>query len=241
MRPAPLHERIRRDIEDRILSGAARPGERIPSERELMAHYGCARMTVSKALSALSAAGLVLRRKRAGTVVAERRTESLVLDVPDLPAEIARRGQAYAWRLIGKRVRAPDPTRDEEQQVAGSGALLEIIGVHGADATPFAYEERLVSIAAVPEAAAADFSRTPPGSWLLGHIPWTEAEHRIGATAAAADWAGLLAIPVGSPCLTVERRTWRGDQRITLVRQHFVASHYQLVARFGAQRDAGSP
>ena len=69
-----------------ILSGLVGPGDRIPSELELMARYGCSRMTVSRALSTLSNAGLLQRRRRAGTVVAQRRTESMVLDVPDLLA-----------------------------------------------------------------------------------------------------------------------------------------------------------
>jgi DNA-binding transcriptional MocR family regulator len=49
MKPAPLHERIRAEIEGAILEGKLRPGDRIPKETELMAEYGCARMTVNKA------------------------------------------------------------------------------------------------------------------------------------------------------------------------------------------------
>jgi len=58
----PLHERIRQEIEGRIMAGDLRPGERLPSELELMAHYGCARMTVNKALSRLSESGLLERK-----------------------------------------------------------------------------------------------------------------------------------------------------------------------------------
>ena len=44
----PLHRRIAGDIERRIASGEWRPGFRIPTEAELTAEYGCARMTVSR-------------------------------------------------------------------------------------------------------------------------------------------------------------------------------------------------
>jgi GntR family histidine utilization transcriptional repressor len=40
-----IHRRIESDIERRILSGEWRPGHRLPTESELMAVYGCARMT----------------------------------------------------------------------------------------------------------------------------------------------------------------------------------------------------
>ena len=61
----PLHRRIAGDIERRIASGEWRPGFRIPTEAELTAEYGCARMTVSRAMSDLAARGLVVRRRRA--------------------------------------------------------------------------------------------------------------------------------------------------------------------------------
>ena len=50
----PRHERIRSEMEAEILSGALKPGERLPTEQELMQRYGCSRMTVNKALSALA-------------------------------------------------------------------------------------------------------------------------------------------------------------------------------------------
>ena len=93
----PLHERIRSDIEGKILSGALLPGDHIPIEHDLMQTYGCARMTVNKAVTALAAAGLVDRRKRFGTVVAKPRLHSMILDVPDLVQEVVARGAGYSW------------------------------------------------------------------------------------------------------------------------------------------------
>ena len=43
------------------------PGHRVPFEHELMETYSCSRMTVNKVMSALADAGLVVRRRRAGT------------------------------------------------------------------------------------------------------------------------------------------------------------------------------
>ena len=56
-RPQTLHARIRAEIEARILSGEWPPGYRIPPETELVATYGCSRMTVNKAMSSLAAEG----------------------------------------------------------------------------------------------------------------------------------------------------------------------------------------
>lgn len=232
----PLHERIRSKIEAAILSGALRPGARLPTEHELMREYDCARMTVSKALSSLAAAGLIDRRKRAGSFVARPKVHSMVLDVPDLEQEVTQRGQRYRFELAKRIVKRPDIGHDEEIQLAGSGDLLLIEGVHFADDVPLAVEARLVSLTAVPEIAAQAFDRSSPGAWLIRYVPWTEAETRIGAVPANREVAARLNLPPGSACLFIERRTWRGDEGITLVRQHFVGSAYDLIARFGSAR-----
>ena len=223
----PLHERIRRAIETQILSGAWPPGARVPGEIELMATYACARMTVNKALSALALAGLVVRKRRAGTFVARPRAQSMVLEITDLAREVTARGQAYEWRLL-RRAERQSPNAEMPGQV------LEVEGVHYADHAPLAYEHRLISTAQVPAITAADLTQTAPGTWLLAHVPWTEAENRISAGAATAAVARALGIAPGSPCLSVTRRTWRAAAPVTLVTQHFIAERHELVARFGA-------
>jgi GntR family transcriptional regulator, histidine utilization repressor len=230
---APLHQRIRAEIEARILGGDWPPGHRLPFETELMAQYGCSRMTVNKAMSALAAAGLIVRRRRAGSFVARPRIHSAVLDIPDIQSQITARGEAYAFDLLNRRRRAPSADDEDEQDLAGGGALLALRGVHLAGERPFALEERLISLRAAPAAEAADFSRVSPGAWLLEHVAWTEAENRISALNADASVAAALALVPGAACLAVERRTWRAGERITNVRLLFPGEAYELVARFG--------
>lgn len=233
----PLHERIRGEIEAAILSGELRPGARLATEHDLMKQYDCARMTVNKALSALASAGLVERRKRAGSFVARPKMHSMILDVPDLEQEVIQRGQRYRFELLGREVTAPDAALADEVQLAGNGQLLRLGGVHFADDVPLAAEIRLISLSAVPDIAAQTFDESSPGAWLLRHVPWTEAETRIAAVPADRDIAARLLLALGSPCLFVERRTWRGAEGITSVRQHFVGSAYDLIARFGSAKN----
>ena len=224
----PLHRRIASDIERRIASGEWRPGFRIPTEAELMAEYGCARMTVSRAMTDLSARGLVVRRRRAGTVVAHPPVHSSALvAIPDIQSEIEGRGLAYSHRLLLRIVR---PTRADED---GMGArLIELETLHLADSMPFTLERRLISLTTAPEAEHADFTAAPPGGWLLAHMPWTEAEHRISAVGADGETATRLGLSDGTPCLRLERRTWRDGLAVTWAWQTFPGAAYDLVARF---------
>ena len=223
-----IHRRIESDIERRILSGDWRPGFRLPTESELMAEYGCARMTASKAMASLAARGLVTRRRRAGTIVAHPPLHSSALvAIPDIEIEVEGRGMAYAHRLLARSTRA---TEVDEAWLGERVVALETL--HLADDIPFVFERRLISLAAAPEAADADFAGQAPGGWLLAHTPWTEAEHRISAVGATGETAQRLELPPATACLRLERRTWRDGQGVTWAWQTFPGTAYDLVARF---------
>ena len=221
-----LDQRIRDDIEAHIRSGDWRPGHRIPFEHELVARYGCARATVSKALSALAQAGLIERRRKAGSFVAAPQVHAAVLDIPDLA-----RLDGYRWECRETHRAATSPELAEAR-----GPLLVIEGVHHAGGQPLALEHRAIDLATVPEAGAADFAQIAPGSWLLDHVAWSDARHRIRAIAADAAQARALDVTPGTACLVLERRTWRRGAFVTDVRQIFPGDRYDLTAEFGPTR-----
>lgn len=231
-----LYQRIRGQIEDLIRSGAWAPGRKVPSETELMAQFDCSRMTVNKAMSALAEEGLIVRRRRAGSFVARPRVHSTVLDIPDIQAQIVARGETYRFDLLDRRRRKAKAGDAEEIALSAGGDLLVLRGLHVAGDRPFALEDRLISLAAVPEAADLVFAEEAPGAWLLHHVPWTEAENRISAVGADAATAALMGLDVGAALLAVERRTWRAGEPVTWVRQLFPGEAYDLVARFGPAR-----
>lgn len=223
-----LDARIRADIEARIRSGDWKPGDRIPFEHELTRTYACSRATVSKAMGALARAGFIERRRRAGSFVAHPPIHAAMLDVPDLEAVVTGRGEHYGWELTDRRRCAAASLPD----IDGTGPLLALTGLHRADGDPFATEQRWIDLSTVPRAAEADFAAFAPGSWLLAHVPWSDARHRIGATGADARQAAALDIAPGEPCLRLERWTWRAGALVTYVRQVFPAARYDLVAEF---------
>jgi GntR family histidine utilization transcriptional repressor len=219
--------RIRDEITASIQSGEWRPGDRVPTEQELAARYGCARATVSKALSELAASGLVERRRKAGTFVAHPPVHSAVMTVPDLAELIAARGEVYRWELISI------TTADAGEELC-SGPALCIEGVHMAAGEAFALERRFIALGEVPAAAEADFAKVAPGTWLLGHIPWTQARHVIRAVSPTRKEAAGLGIGTGAACLDLDRTTWRAGRVVTHVRQLFRGDRFDLVAEFNA-------
>jgi DNA-binding GntR family transcriptional regulator len=71
-RPQHRYVQVLEDLRRRIHAGEWGPGDRLPSELDLVAEYEVSRTTVRKAADLLAAEGLIEIRQGLGTYVAER-------------------------------------------------------------------------------------------------------------------------------------------------------------------------
>jgi GntR family transcriptional regulator, histidine utilization repressor len=227
-----LHHRILKEIREQILSGAWPPGHRIPSEHELTVAYGCSRMTVNKVMTQLVEAGLIERRRRAGSFVRAPRSQSAMLLIQDIKAEVTALGLAYHHKIERMRVRQAAESDIEQLGLKAPGRVLEIQCNHFASSRIFCVERRLINLSVVPEAAAATFQDEPPGPWLVRHVPWTAAQHRIRALAADDDIAIAFGVELGSACLVIDRTTWQARRLVTFVNLVYLGDSHELIARF---------
>ncbi|MBE9639340.1 histidine utilization repressor [Salipiger mangrovisoli] len=229
---ASLHDRIRSDLEGKILSGAWPPGHRIPTEQELRTEYGCSRMTVNKVMTQLANAGLVLRRRKTGSIVMPQQSQNAVLEIKDIKDEVTARGGVYRHAVIDRTLRKALPGEAGELGIEAGTEVLALICLHYADEEPFCLEDRVINLEVAPAAREESFAELAPGVWLLRHIPWSEAEHTIAAVGATARVAKLLDLTAGTPCLVMERRTWRQGETVTEVRLTYPGAANRLSARF---------
>lgn len=228
----PVYDQIRRAIRDLVVSGTWRPGTPVPPEHALMERLGASRMTVHRALVELARDGLITRRRRSGTVVAEPAASHAMFDILSIPDEVRRLGKAYSHEILSRHDgRAADAVRDR----FGLGRTAKVVHLHvlhRADATPHVLEERIIHLDVVPRAADETFGEMPPGDWLLAHSRWSQAEHAISAAAAGSEAAVILQVGAGTACLLVERRTWSQDAPVTAVRLLYPGSGHRFVGRF---------
>jgi len=68
----PKYKRIYHELRESLAEGIYSPGNKLPSENELVSKFGVSRPTVRRALAQLETDGLILRRMGSGTVVAQR-------------------------------------------------------------------------------------------------------------------------------------------------------------------------
>lgn len=232
----PIWQQIRRALAHPIVSGAWPAGTRVPTETSLTRTFRTSRMTVGRAIQSLANDGLVHRRRKVGTVVAERALERPVFEIWDVADLIARNGGAYRYRLLECRRLEEDPERRQMLGVSLRTPVLWLRCLHLCDEKPFQLEERLINIA-----AAAGITRQPldsqgPGRWLLAHVPWTDAEHKISAREAPEEIAAQLQVRHSAACLVVDRRTWNKGAPVTHARLWHAGTSHTLVGHFKPSR-----
>lgn len=71
--PRPAYLQVADELRDSIDSGGVKPGERLPSGRDLARRYGVAPMTISHALDVLRGEGLVEAYQGRGVFVTDHR------------------------------------------------------------------------------------------------------------------------------------------------------------------------
>ncbi len=234
-----LHRRILTDIETKIVSGEWPPGTQIPFEQDLATQYGCSRMTVNKVMTQLVAARLIERRRKAGSFVKRPQSYSAVLEIVDIKREVEALGLPYHFEIIRSAKRRSTKTDEARLELPASADMIEIVCRHFAGRQPFCIEERIINLAAVPEAGSETFDAMPPGAWLIARVPWTAAEHKIRAIGAGSEISAALLIPEGTPCLRIERRTWSAAEPITFVRLVYPGDGQEIVAHFAPSQSRG--
>jgi GntR family histidine utilization transcriptional repressor len=228
----PLWLQVRRALARPILDGTWQPGAKIPAETELTERYGASRMTINKALHSLAHDGLVERRRKRGTIVADRAQQHPVFEIWDVAAEVRRAGATYSFNVFEREIVSGDGDHGRLPGLAPDARLLWLLVEHFSDAHPVQLEERLINLASAPGALKESFRKSAPSEWLLKHVPWTQAEHAILAREARGRIAKLLQLRPGSACLVVERQTWDGETPVTFARLWHPGEHHRLVGRF---------
>lgn len=193
------------------------PGAAIPNEADLAAEFGCARATVNRALQALADAGILDRRRRAGTRVALHPVRKATLSIPIIRGEVEGSGAAYGYQLLTSDHATP-PAAIAARLGTKGRALLHLVSLHSADGRPHVLEDRWINDAAVPGIHDADFAQQNANEWLVANAPFTSGDIVFGASAATAAEAAALACATGDAVFTVERTTWNGAVPITWVR-----------------------
>ncbi|MGI9525197.1 MAG: GntR family transcriptional regulator [Hyphomicrobiaceae bacterium] len=213
------------EILNRIQSRQWKPGELIPNEVDLASEFGCARATVNRALRAVADAGLLERRRKAGTRVAIHPVRKATLNIPIIRHEVEARNQSYTYALIGLDTKKPAAGVRARMGLDKTAAALHVRGLHLADGMPYVYEDRWVNLAAVPAIKTANLEAQSANEWLVANAPFTEGDIAFSAAKADAVVAEVMSVDLNEALFVIERSTWNNGTSITSVRLTFAAGY----------------
>jgi GntR family histidine utilization transcriptional repressor len=232
-RPRTLpYATVKTALRERIAKGGWQPGVRLPSERELVTEFGCARMTVHRALRELEAEGLIERRQGSGSYVAELHPISNLLQVRDIAEEIRERGHLHSTRVCSLTREKADVRIAAAMRLARGTSVYRVQLVHLENGVPIQLEDRHVNPELAPDLMTRDFTAVTPSFVLFEHAPLTEAEQVVEAVLATADQAALLDVAENSALLMVSRRTVSQGAVASIARLYHPGARYRLLGRF---------
>jgi len=234
----PLYLQIKALLERSLDAGEWRPGEAIPSEHELARRFGVSQGTVRKAIAALAAGNLVVRRQGKGTFVAthtEEQSSSFrflrirrndgVDEYPGSRLIDVRRGKATAEvaRLLDLKSGEGVVLLRRILEYGGAPVVLDDITLPAAlfkGLTKARFEAHRGSM--------YGFFETQFGVRMLN------AEEKLRAVAANVTSARLLGVAPGTPLLSIDRvtRTY-GERPVEWRRGLCVTGRHHYINRLG--------
>lgn len=96
----PLYKQVVQLLSDQITSDALRPGDRIPSEAELIEHFGVSRITIRNAIAELVEEGILTRSQGKGTFVAAPKSSYDANDVTGFTRSCLLSGKTPSTKVI---------------------------------------------------------------------------------------------------------------------------------------------
>lgn len=220
---APLYLQIKALLEKSLDEKEWRPGEAIPSEIDLARRFAVSQGTVRKAIDALAADNLVVRRQGKGTFVAthtEERT-SLFRFLRIRPNEGA--AVAPTSRLLD--VRRAKPAADVARLLAlkPGESVLVLRRVLDYGGVPVVLDEITVPALLFRGLTKARYDAYHGSMYAFFEaefgVRMLKAEEKIRAVAADAATAEVLGIDIGVPLLAVDRVTLTYGDRPVEVRR----------------------
>jgi GntR family transcriptional regulator len=210
----PLYLQLQRRIAEAIDEGSLKPGEGLPSEREMAQLTGLSRVTVRKAVQALVQARALMQRRGSGTFVAPRveRVEQALSLLTSFSEDMARRGKAVTSVWLARGVQAPSPEETMALGLTAWDQVARLERVRLADGVPLAIERAALPTSVLPDPAAVGHSLY--AALAERGLRPVRAVQRISAANLAARDAELLEVPVGAAGLRIERVSYLASGRV---------------------------
>jgi GntR family transcriptional regulator len=205
--PVPLYYQISQQIRQQIEAGEMKPGEQIPTEKELQEIFDVSRSTIRQAIAELVYAGLLERRSTQGTFVARTKLEESIFGFGSFTNEMLKRGMVPESKILDFKIILPPEIVAKNLQIERSAHVVAMERLRIVNGEPVAVENWYAPAENLPGIDRSFFKETDRGQstyYMLRdrfNISLYSATDSISAVALEARDAKLLQMEPGMPAL----------------------------------------
>jgi GntR family transcriptional regulator len=220
--PIPLYYQLVEQLRAQIASGALKPGDQIPPERELCEQVGISRMTARQAVSYLVQQGVLEAHMGKGTFVAAPKLAYDVHHLLGFTEKMMNEGYPTTSRVIEQALVVPPLNIVARLQLRPRSKALKLVRLRLVADVPHLLETTYIPAALCPGLEREDFSRHSLYVLLERRygLPLAHAEQTLEATAANDFEAPLFGLSKGAPMMLLEGVTFTTGNRPV---EHFTA------------------
>jgi GntR family transcriptional regulator len=210
-------------------------GEAIPAERQLGIDLGVSRLTVRAALDELVREGYLVRRRGAGTFVAEPKVAKGI-DITSFSDDMRARGLTPESRTLDLHVEMAGARLGRILHVSPSEEILSVKRLRLADGDPMAIELLHTRASLVPGLTGRDLEENSFYDLLASRygISIVGGTQTVEPTVTNEEESASLGVPLHSPALLFERltRSSTGDL-VEFTSSTYRGDRYRIVTEIG--------
>jgi GntR family transcriptional regulator len=228
--PLPIYYQLEQGIKEMIEKAQLKPGEMIPSERELAETYEISRMTVRQAINNLVSDGYLVRKRGKGTFVAAKKIEQPLKGLTSFSEDMRARGMEPGTNVLEFRIIPANQSLAQQLDIREGGDIYEIRRIRLADQLPMALETAYVPCALVPgltreivSGSVYEFIENELGLKIKSGVQVLE------ASVARKVEAEILQMKEGAPVLLIQRNSYlENGQPLELVKSIYRGDRYKF-------------
>jgi GntR family transcriptional regulator len=236
----PKHQQLR-NILTELVTTQLRPGDMLPSERQLCSDYGVSRITVREALGQLVSEGLLVRSQGKGTFVAHRPARSR-LHIASFHEDMRRMGLEPSTVLLSVTRSAPPADTAQRLDLPPRSQAYHVRRLRLADGVPMSVDDAWYNADLLPGLDQQDLRSSLYDilSRQYGR-PIDHAEQTVSAGLAGTELGRLLGIPGSGPVLAFDRTSSSRGEPVEHARSWYRADRYELFMGLDTDVAASEP
>jgi GntR family transcriptional regulator len=229
--PTPLYYQLADRLREQIASGQLKPGEQLPSERELSQTSGISRMTVRQALGYLEREGLLVVKSGIGTFVAEPKLTYDAINLIGFTETMLGRKGKLSSKVLSQKICPASVHVSRVLALLGQREVIEIVRVRLIDDVPMAIETNYLPAQRFAGLETMNLNESSLYSILedIYGVKFQQAEQTIEASSANPFEQEQLGVAEGVSMLLIEGTSFeQNNQPIEFFKSSFRGDRFKV-------------